>query len=289
MTATALLIAGGRRRRDGLDAQRQGLERQVRGAGRRPLRRLPAGCLIDGEAVALGDGRQARLPAAPGDAEGRQGADLAFYAFDLLVDRARTSPSCPTSSARRGSRRCSRRVPPPILYGDHVVGKGEALFDAICARGRRGHHRQEGRRALPRGRGRATGSRSNAPAPGVRDRRLAGERQSAAASPRCCSAATTAAGCAMPARSAPASTRNRGPERADGAAERSTKPAARRCRAPSARGRTGSSPSWWPRSPSPNSPATGLRHPSFLGLREDKKATEVVPETPSCRAAEEDA
>ena len=33
---------------------------------------LPAGCLIDGEAVALGQGRQARLRPAPGDAQGRR-------------------------------------------------------------------------------------------------------------------------------------------------------------------------------------------------------------------------
>jgi bifunctional non-homologous end joining protein LigD len=29
-------------------------------------------------------------------------------------------------------------VAPPILYGDHVVGKGEALFEAICAQGGEG-------------------------------------------------------------------------------------------------------------------------------------------------------
>jgi bifunctional non-homologous end joining protein LigD len=31
-----------------------------------------------------------------------------------------------------------KTVGPPILYGDHVVGKGEALFDAICAEGGEG-------------------------------------------------------------------------------------------------------------------------------------------------------
>ena len=64
--------------------------------------------------------------------------DLAFYAFDLLVDQGEDITGCPISSARSGSRRCSRRVPPPILYGDHVIGKGEALFDAICTEGGEG-------------------------------------------------------------------------------------------------------------------------------------------------------
>ena len=31
-----------------------------------------------------------------------------------------------------------KAVPAPILYGDHVIGKGEALFDAICKEGGEG-------------------------------------------------------------------------------------------------------------------------------------------------------
>ena len=65
-------------------------------------------------------------------------ADLAFYAFDLLVDQGEDITRCPTSSARSGSRHCSRAVSAPIIYGDHVIAKGEALFDAICAEGGEG-------------------------------------------------------------------------------------------------------------------------------------------------------
>ncbi len=40
-----------------------------------------------------------------------------------------------------------KAVGPPILYGDHVIGKGEALFDAICKEGGEGIISQEGQGA----------------------------------------------------------------------------------------------------------------------------------------------
>ena len=40
-------------------------------------------------------------------------------------------------------------MPPPILYGDHVIGRGEALFEAICKQGGEGIISKKAERALP--------------------------------------------------------------------------------------------------------------------------------------------
>jgi len=98
---------------------------------------LPAGCLIDGEAVALGkDGKpdfgllQAGLKS--GD------IDLAFYAFDLLVDRGEDITGLPNLERKERLAALLKTAPGPILYGDHIIAKGEALFDAICKQGGEG-------------------------------------------------------------------------------------------------------------------------------------------------------
>ena len=98
---------------------------------------LPAGCLIDGEAVALGtDGKpdfgllQAGLKS--GDVE------LAFYGFDLLVDRGKDVTKLPNLERKERLAALLKTVSPPIIYGDHIIAKGEALFDAICKEGGEG-------------------------------------------------------------------------------------------------------------------------------------------------------
>ena len=67
-----LLLADRRRRGDRLDPQRQGLERQVPRASSRPPSDLPAGCLIDGEAVALGKNGKPDFQLAAGEPQGRR-------------------------------------------------------------------------------------------------------------------------------------------------------------------------------------------------------------------------
>ena len=55
--------------------------------GRRPggaAASLPAGCLIDGEAVAIGDDGKPNFQLLQSTLKERQGANLTFYAFDLL-------------------------------------------------------------------------------------------------------------------------------------------------------------------------------------------------------------
>jgi bifunctional non-homologous end joining protein LigD len=65
-------------------------------------------------------------------------ADLAFYAFDLLVDRGEDITRLPNIERKERLAALLKTASHPILYGDHVIGKGEALFDAICAEGGEG-------------------------------------------------------------------------------------------------------------------------------------------------------
>jgi bifunctional non-homologous end joining protein LigD len=98
---------------------------------------LPAGCLIDGEAVALGENGKPDFQLLQATLKGGD-ADLAFYAFDLLVDQGKDIRKLPTLERKERLAALLRAVSPPIIYGDHVIGKGEALFDAICAEGGEG-------------------------------------------------------------------------------------------------------------------------------------------------------
>ena len=243
---------------------------------------LPAGCLIDGEAVALDKNGKPDFQLLQATLEGRRRRPRLLRLRPAGRPGRGHHASCPTSSARSGSRRCSRRSAAPILYGDHVIGKGEALFDAICKEGGEGIISKKAKRALSRRAHAELAQDQMHPAPGIRHRRLAGKRQA----PRLPLAATSP--CATGGKLTYAGKVGTGfntamieePERADAAAggrQAAARSAARR----RARRRTGSSPSWSPRSPSPNSPRDGmLRHPSFIALREDKPAKEVVREVP---------
>ena len=92
---------------------------------------LPAGCLIDGEAVALDKKGRPSFQLLQSSLKG-ENADLAFYAFDLLVDRGEDITKLPNIERKERLAALLKGAAAPILYGDHVVGKGEALFKAIC-------------------------------------------------------------------------------------------------------------------------------------------------------------
>jgi bifunctional non-homologous end joining protein LigD len=98
---------------------------------------LPAGCLIDGEAVALGKSGKPDFQLLQASLKGGK-ADLAFYAFDLLVDRGEDITRLPNIERKERLAALLKTASHPILYGDHVIGKGEALFDAICKEGGEG-------------------------------------------------------------------------------------------------------------------------------------------------------
>jgi len=98
---------------------------------------LPGGYLIDGEAVALGKNGKPDFQLLQASLKGGD-ADLAFYAFDLLVEDGKDIRKLSNLERKEKLAALLKGVSPPILYGDHVVGKGEALFDAICAEGGEG-------------------------------------------------------------------------------------------------------------------------------------------------------
>ena len=151
--------------------------------------KLPAGCLIDGEAVALDDEGRPSFQLLQSTLEGRQGANLAFYAFDLLVDRGEDIRKLPNIERKERLAALLEGVSPPILYGDHVIGRGEEMFDAVCKQGGEGHHLEEARARPTAARARATGSRSSASSARNSSSSAGRKATSAAASAHCCSAA----------------------------------------------------------------------------------------------------
>src|SRR5437764_13019783 len=100
--------------------------------------RLPAGCLIDGEAVAIDDQGKPSFQLLQSTLKDSTGANLAFYAFDLLVDRGEDIRKLPNIERKQRLAALLGGVAPPILYGDHVIGRGEALFEQVCKQGGEG-------------------------------------------------------------------------------------------------------------------------------------------------------
>jgi bifunctional non-homologous end joining protein LigD len=100
--------------------------------------KLPAGCLIDGEAVALGDDGKPSFQLLQATLKERQGANLVFYAFDLLIDRGEDIRKLPNIERKERLAALLETVSPPIIYGDHVIGRGEALFEQVCKQGGEG-------------------------------------------------------------------------------------------------------------------------------------------------------
>ncbi len=94
---------------------------------------LPAGCMIDGEAVALDENGKPSFQLLQSTLKEQKGANLAFYAFDLLIDRGEDIRKLGNLERKERLAALLKGVSPPLLYGDHVIGKGEALFEAICA------------------------------------------------------------------------------------------------------------------------------------------------------------
>ncbi|GAA4023268.1 DNA ligase D [Sphingomonas swuensis] len=97
---------------------------------------LPPGCLLDGEAVALDkDGKPnfQLLQSTVKGGSGQSRPDLAYFAFDLLVDRGEDITALSTLERKKRLAALLEGVPAPLVYGDHIVGKGEQLFDKVCA------------------------------------------------------------------------------------------------------------------------------------------------------------
>lgn len=100
--------------------------------------RLPAGCLIDGEVVALDEKERPSFQLLQSTLKEEGGANLVFYAFDLLVDSGKDIRKLPNIERKERLRVLLEGAPPPMLYGDHIVGRGEAMFEAVCKQGGEG-------------------------------------------------------------------------------------------------------------------------------------------------------
>jgi bifunctional non-homologous end joining protein LigD len=100
--------------------------------------KLPAGCLLDGEAVAIDDKGKPSFQLLQATLKDRQGANLVFYAFDLLIDQGKDIRKLPNIERKERLAALLRGVSPPILYGDHIIGRGEEMFEAVCKQGGEG-------------------------------------------------------------------------------------------------------------------------------------------------------
>jgi bifunctional non-homologous end joining protein LigD len=100
--------------------------------------KLPAGCLIDGEAVAIDDEGKPSFQLLQSTLKDPKGANLAFYAFDLLVDRGEDIKRLPNIVRKDRLASLLAGVNPPIIYGDHVIGRGKDLFREVCKQGGEG-------------------------------------------------------------------------------------------------------------------------------------------------------
>ncbi|WP_114227014.1 MULTISPECIES: DNA ligase D [Sphingomonas] len=102
---------------------------------------LPPGCLLDGEAVALDEAGKPSFQLLQATLKPKAGApppDLAYYAFDLLVDRGEDIRALPNLERKERLAALLKGVGGPLIYGDHVIGRGEKLFAAICKDGGEG-------------------------------------------------------------------------------------------------------------------------------------------------------
>jgi bifunctional non-homologous end joining protein LigD len=116
--------------------------------------RLPAGCLIDGEAVAIDEKGKPSFQLLQATLKEQKGANLVFYAFDLLIDRGEDIRKLPNIQRKERLAALLEGVSPPILYGDHVIGRGDELFREVCKTGGEG----------------IVSKRANAPYKGIRTR-----------------------------------------------------------------------------------------------------------------------
>src|SRR4249919_1359630 len=103
----------------------------------RAAAKLPAGCLIDGEAVALDKHGKPSFELLQATLKGGD-ADLAFYAFDLLVDQGEDITGLSNLERKERLAGLLKAATSPIVYGDHIIGKGEKLFEAVCKEGGEG-------------------------------------------------------------------------------------------------------------------------------------------------------
>ncbi|MET0269167.1 MAG: DNA ligase D [Sphingomonas sp.] len=97
---------------------------------------VPGSALVDGEVVAL-DARGHPSFSALQTAL-KEGGDLHFFAFDLLSADGEDLTGLPNVDRKARLAALLADAPPPIHYADHVADAGEALFAGLCREGYEG-------------------------------------------------------------------------------------------------------------------------------------------------------
>jgi len=98
---------------------------------------LPASsALIDGEVVAFKDGKPDFSTLQ--DALSNGSGDLAFFAFDLLEQDGEDLTGLPQIARKERLRTLVDGADPRLLFSEHVLGAGEKLFEAMCREGHEG-------------------------------------------------------------------------------------------------------------------------------------------------------
>ncbi len=100
-------------------------------------------CLIDGEIVAYGkDGNPdfSSLQAVLKRGHGVQdaGTDLHFFAFDLIEQDGKSLAKLGNLERKERLEALLRDAAPPIAVADHIIGAGEKLYGAMCRAGQEG-------------------------------------------------------------------------------------------------------------------------------------------------------
>ncbi|MGV3456760.1 DNA ligase D [Sphingomonas sp.] len=98
---------------------------------------LPASsALIDGEVVAFKDGKPDFSTLQ--DALSSGSGDVAFFAFDLLELDGEDLTDLPQIDRKERLRTLLDGADPRLLFSEHVLGAGERLFEAMCREGHEG-------------------------------------------------------------------------------------------------------------------------------------------------------
>ena len=131
---TLLAIGGGKAKaftRTGLDwSDRFAPIVQAAGA-------LPGSALIDGEVVALDSKGHPSFQALQASLKEGSGT-LAYFAFDLLEQDGEDLTGLSNLERKARLAALLDGVQEPFHYADHIVGKGEQLFESLCAQGLEG-------------------------------------------------------------------------------------------------------------------------------------------------------
>ena len=100
-------------------------------------RAIPGPALIDGEVVALDNAGRPSFQALQASLKDGSGT-LAFFAFDLLQADGEDLTALGNLARKQRLAALLDGVGEPIHYAEHVAGAGEKLFDSLCAQGLEG-------------------------------------------------------------------------------------------------------------------------------------------------------